>query len=299
MWSKLDGAMHTFAVIGVAAGIAGRHLQAIRAAGGRTIAALDLRDSVGFLDNHDIEIPFFTEIDDFQRFLTSRPSAPDFVTICTPNDLHEAHCTLAMELGADVICEKPIVLEPAGLDRLEQIEARTGRRVWTVLQLRLERPLAQLRAEIGAGRVVHDVELTYITARGPWYDRSWKADAKRSGGLVTNIGIHMFDLLGWLFGKLLDQRVVESGARRVTGECTFERARVRWLLSIDGADLPAERRRSHARTLRQIVVDGRVIDFSEPEPKLHDRVYERILAGDGFGIDTARPSIELVHALRQ
>lgn len=293
-----------FAVIGVGGYIAPRHLKAIRDTGNRLVAAADPKDSVGVLDQYAFDVRFFTEIERLDRHLEKLKRGPDadrvhWVTVCSPNYLHDAHARLAMRVNADVICEKPLVINPWNLDALEALEHETGRRIFTVLQLRVHQKLVELRERLLAeARTDHEVELTYITSRGNWYDVSWKGDEQKSGGVPTNIGIHFFDLLLWLFGKPQRQDVHVREAHRAGGVLELERARVRWYLSIDRRDLPFAPQPGQKTTFRSITVDGREVEFSEGFTDLHTRVYAETLEGRGFGLADARPSIELVHRIR-
>jgi len=294
-----------FALTGAAGYVAPRHCKAIRDTGNRLVAAVDPHDGVGVLDQFGFDVRFFTEIERFDRHLEKLRRGPasdrvDVVSICSPNYLHDAHIRLALRVGADALCEKPIVINPWNLDALQELEAETGRHVTTVLQLRLHPGLVALREQIlaDAHPGVHDVCLTYVTARGPWYDVSWKGSDERSGGIVTNIGIHLFDLLLWLFGAAGVCEVHVRGARQIGGFIELERARVRWMLSTDPADLPFEPAPGRA-TFRSIRVDGQELEFSEGFADLHTRVYEEMLAGRGFGIDASRPAIVLTHRIRQ
>jgi UDP-N-acetyl-2-amino-2-deoxyglucuronate dehydrogenase len=294
-----------FAVIGVGGYIAPRHLKAIRDTGNRLVAAIDPKDSVGILDQFSFDVRFFTEIERFDRHLEKLRRGPldervDFLTVCSPNYLHDSHCRLGLRVGANVICEKPLVINPWNLDPLAELEAETGKRIYTVLQLRLHPQLIQLKNALAAeqGRAMHDVCLSYITTRGPWYHVSWKGILEKSGGIATNIGIHLFDLLLWLFGEAGDLRVHHSDPRRMAGFLELERARVRWFLSIDPADLPFPVQPGSRSTYRSITVDGQDIEFSEGFTNLHTHVYEETLAGRGFGIAAARPSIQLTHRIR-
>ncbi len=297
--------MKNFALCGAGAAVAPRHLQAIRKTGSRLIAAADPHDSVGLLDAHDLEVPFFTEIERFDRHLEKLRHGPEdgrvhYLTVCSPNYLHDAHCRLGLRLKADVICEKPIVINPWNLDPLAELEHETGRRVWTVLQLRTHERMLALRDELRrTANARHDVVLTYVTARGRWYDVSWKGDVEKSGGIATNIGVHMFDLLIWLFGRPAAHPVHLVEARRMAGVLELENARVSWFLSVDASDLPQAVRKEGRRTFRSIAIDGTEVEFSSGFDDLHTRVYERTLAGQGFGIEEARPSIELAHRIRK
>ena len=302
--SKEQTQGHRFALIGAAGFVAPRHLRAIYACGGRVVAALDPRDAVGVLDGYDLEIPFFTEPERFDRHLEklrlgAKRDAVAWVSVCSPNYLHDAHCRLGLRLHADVICEKPVVINPWNLDPLAELEAETGRRIWTVLQLRTHPALVALRKQLllRSPTRSHDVVLTYVTARGQWYASSWKGSVEKSGGIATNIGVHMFDLLIWLFGAVLDHSVHLHDDRRMAGVLQLERARVRWFLSVAATDLPLSP--ANARTFRAVDVDGSRFEFSDGFEDLHRNVYERTLAGQGFGLAEARPAIELTHGLRR
>ena len=295
-----------FAMTGVAGFVAPRHLKAIKDTGHRLVAAVDPHDAVGVLDKYAFDVRFFTEIERFDRHLEKLRRGPDadrvdYVSVCSPNYLHDAHIRLALRVGAHVICEKPLVINPWNLDALQDLERETGRRVNTVLQLRLHPQLIALRETlVSAGTAdPHEVCLTYVTARGSWYDVSWKGSEERSGGLVTNIGIHFFDLLIWLFGRVVGCEVHLRDPRRLSGYLQLERARVRWFLSSDARDLPFAPEPGVKTTFRSITVDGHEIEFSEGFTDLHTRVYEASLAGRGFGIDDSRPSIELSYRIRQ
>ena len=294
-----------FAMTGVAGYVAPRHLRAIRDTGHRLVAAVDPHDAVGVLDRYSFDVRFFTEFERFDRHLEKLRRGPEanrvhMLSICSPNHLHDAHIRLALRVGADAICEKPLVINPWNLDALQELERETGRRVYTVLQLRLHPQLIALRARLAAEAAArpHEVSLTYITARGRWYDVSWKGSDERSGGVVTNIGIHFFDLLLWLFGSVRACEVHVREQHRVGGFLELERARVRWFLSTDTADLPFAPEPGVKTTLRSITVDGQDVEFSDGFADLHTRVYEQTLAGNGFGIDDSRPAIELSHRIR-
>lgn len=290
-----------FAIVGAAGYVAPRHLRAIRETSNELVAALDVSDSAGILDAYFPAVPFFTTARSFEEHLRAirertETSPAHFVTVCSPNHLHLEHCRLALDVGADVVCEKPLALEPSQLALLEEAEAMTGRSIFTVLQLRAHPTIVALRERIAreAPNVSHDVLLTYVTPRGPWYDVSWKGDASKSGGIPTNIGIHLFDLLLWLFGPLETARVHLREPRRMSGFLELERARVRWFLSIEQGDLPS----GTGTPKRSLRIDGDLFDFSDGFSDLHTRVYEEILAGRGCGIDLARPSIDLAYRLR-
>lgn len=292
---------HTFALTGLAGYIAPRHLRAIADTGSRLVAAVDPHDSVGLVDQYFPGAAFFTEFERFDRHLEKLRRSPeggvDVVSICSPNHLHDAHVRLALRVGADALCEKPLVLNPWNLDALEELEAEHGQRVWTVLQLRVHPSLVALRERLRDSGRRHSVRLTYVTSRGQWYRYSWKGDAQKSGGVATNIGIHFFDLLMWLFGAVEQSEVHIAAADRMGGHLALANADVQWFLSIEAADLP-EAVRGVQPTYRSITVDGDEIEFSGGFRDLHTRVYEETLAGRGFGITDARPSIEFVHALR-
>jgi len=294
-----------FAIIGAAGYIAPRHLRAIRDTGNQLLAAVDPNDSVGLLDQYSFDARFFTEIERFDRHLEKLRREPEehrihYVSICSPNYLHDAHCRLALRVHANPICEKPLVINPWNLDALQEIEAEYNGRVNTVLQLRLHPKLVELRQTLQAQRSSqqHDVCLTYVTSRGRWYHTSWKGDVEKSGGVATNIGIHFFDLLMWLFGTVGECRIYHSDPERMSGFLELENARVRWFLSINANDLPFPVQPGIKSTYRSITIDGQEIEFTEGFTDLHTRVYEEILAGRGFGIEDARPSIDLVHRIR-
>jgi UDP-N-acetyl-2-amino-2-deoxyglucuronate dehydrogenase len=297
--------MKNFAVIGVAGFVAPRHLTAIKDTGNRLVAATDPNDSVGILDRYSFDARFFREIERFDRFLERLKRGPEdsrvhYVTVCSPNYLHDAHVRLALRTGADAICEKPLVINPWNLDALQDLERETGQRVYTILQLRLHPALLALAEQLKAtrGGKKREVVLTYITARGGWYDVSWKGSEERSGGVAANIGIHFFDMLIWLFGGLQRSVVHLKEPRRMAGALELEEANVRWFLSVDHNDLPFTVSPGNRMTYRSITVDGEELEFTEGFADLHTRVYERTLAGEGFGIEEARPAIELVHSIR-
>ena len=296
--------MANFALIGAAGYIAPRHMEAIRATGNDLIAAVDPHDSVGILDSYFPDCSFFTEIERFDRHLEKLRRSGDearvhYLSVCSPNYLHDAHVRLALRVKAHAICEKPLAANPWGLDGLEEIEAETGCRVYTVLQLRVHPALValreRLRSESGPRR---EVVLSYITRRGRWYQYSWKGDTGKSGGVVLNIGVHFFDLLMWLFGPAEASEVHELGQTRAAGALELERARVRWFLSVDGRDLPQECVATGQRAFRSITIDGQELEFSNVFRDLHTAVYEDILAGRGYGIADARPAIELTYGIR-
>lgn len=295
-----------FAVIGVGGYIAPRHLKAIRDTGNVLVAATDPKDSVGLLDQFSYDVRFFTEVERFDRHLEKLRRGPEeghvrYISVCSPNYLHDAHCRLAMRVGADVICEKPLVINPWNLDALQEIEAETGCKINTVLQLRVHPALLKLKAQLEQenSSVQHDVILSYITSRGNWYHVSWKGQLEKSGGVATNIGIHFFDLLLWLFGSVVDIKTYHSDAKSMSGYIELEKARVRWFLSVDHNDLPEAALQAGKPTFRSITVDGQEIEFSGGFTDLHTRVYELTLAGNGFSIEDARPSIDLTYRIKQ
>jgi len=294
-----------FAITGAAGYIAPRHLRAIRDTGNNLIAAVDPNDSVGQLDQYSFDVRFFTEFERFDRHVEKLRRGPEaarvhYVSVCSPNYLHDAHCRMALRVGANAICEKPLVINPWNLEMLQELEAETGGRVFTVLQLRLHEKLIALRNRLQSesnGRV-HEVELTYITGRGGWYDVSWKGSKEKSGGIAANIGVHFFDLLIWLFGPVVDSHVHLSGERRMSGFLELERARVRWFLSVDSSDLPFIAEPGKKTTHRSITIDGEEVEFTEGFADLHTRIYEEVLVGRGFGLDEVKPVTNLVHGIR-
>lgn len=296
--------MKNFALTGLAGYIAPRHLKAIKDTGNRLVAAVDPHDSVGIIDSYFPEAAFFTEVERFDRHLektrrANEGEAIDYMTICSPNHLHDAHIRLAMRVGADAICEKPLVLNPWNLDVLQELEQEYGQRVWTILQLRVHPSLIELKKKIDAEKSGkrHKIRLTYITSRGTWYHYSWKGDKEKSGGIGTNIGIHFFDMLMWLFGPARNMELYIREDNRMGGYLELPNADVEWFLSLEPEDIPNNADNSQ-RTFRTISVDGEEIEFSGGFTDLHTRVYEETLKGNGFGIEDARPSIELAHKLR-
>ncbi len=297
--------VRNFAAIGIAGYVAPRHLKAIRDTGNRLVAAIDPCDSVGILDQFSYDVRFFTEIERFDRHLEKLRRGPEenrvhYVSIMSPNYLHDAHCRLALRVGAHAICEKPLVINPWNLDQLAIIEAETGKKINTILQLRLHPALLKLKETLDQCHPghQHDVILTYITSRGLWYHISWKGTLEKSGGVATNIGIHFFDLLLWLFGEASTVKMHHSDPRRMSGFIELEHARVKWFLSVDPNDLPFSAEPGRNNTFRSITVDGEEIEFSGGFNDLHTRVYEETLAGRGFGIEEARPSIDLTYRIR-
>ena len=296
--------MKRFALIGAAGYIAPRHMAAIRDTRNDLVAALDPNDSVGIIDSHFPDADFFTEFERFDRHIDKQRrdgDGIDYVSICSPNYLHDSHMRFALRSDADAICEKPLVLNPWNIDGLLEIESDTGRKVNTILQLRVHPAITELRERIlrGPKDKKCEVDLTYITSRGKWYLQSWKGNDKRSGGIATNIGVHFFDMLHFIFGKLQENKVHLSEETRAGGYLEYEHARVRWFLSIDINDVPAHVREQGQRTFRSITVDGQEIEFSGGFTDLHTRSYEQILAGRGFGLEENRVAIETVAHIRQ
>jgi len=296
--------MKNFAITGVAGYIAPRHLKAISETNNRLVAALDPHDSVGILDKYTYDVSFFTEFERFDRYLDKlrREKSDlkiDYLSICSPNYLHDAHIRLAFRIGADAICEKPLVLKPSNLDVIKELEIEYGRRVYNILQLRVHPKLIELKNRYTINNnKKYDVILTYITSRGQWYYYSWKGDEKKSGGLITNIGIHFFDLLMWIFGETLSNQIYLREINKASGFMELKNANVRWYLSIDKNDLPNDVIKKNQSTFRSIKIDNEEIEFTEGFTDLHTEVYKNILTENGFGIEEARPSIETVYNLR-
>ena len=295
--------MKNFAIIGAAGYIAPRHLQAIKETGNTVLAALDKFDSVGIMDSYFPNADFFTEFERFDRHiekLKRNGTLLDYVSICTPNYLHDAHIRMALRSGANAICEKPLVLNPWNVDALQDIENETGNTINTILQLRLHPSIIALKERVQnqSQHTKYDVDLTYITSRGKWYDISWKGDESKSGGIATNIGVHFYDMLSWIFGEVQENKVHLRAPHKAAGYLEFDRARVRWYLSIDENDLPAPIQEKKQRTYRSITVNGQEIEFSNGFTDLHTLSYKEILQGNGFGLQAARPSVEIVHAIR-
>lgn len=295
--------MKTFALIGAAGYIAPRHMKAIRDTGNDLVAALDPNDSVGIIDSYFPEADFFTEFERFDRHIDKRRrqgQGLDYVSICSPNYLHDSHMRFALRSGADAICEKPLVLNPWNIDGLAEIERDTGRKINTILQLRLHPAIIALRERVNAGPKDRkmDVDLTYITSRGHWYLQSWKGDMRKSGGIATNIGVHFYDMLHFVFGTLQENIVHLHDGTKASGYLEYERARVRWFLSVDVSDVPEAERAKGKRTYRAITADGEDIEFSDGFTDLHTRSYEEIIAGRGFGLEENRVAIETVAHIR-
>jgi UDP-N-acetyl-2-amino-2-deoxyglucuronate dehydrogenase len=300
--------MKNFALTGVAGYVAPRHLQAIKDTGNNLVAAMDPHDSVGILDNFFPKTSFFTEFERFDRHLEKlrrikSSEKIDYLTICSPNNLHDAHIRLGLRVGADAICEKPLVLNPWNLDQLQEIEQETHKKVYTVLQLRVHPALLKVKEELSRTKnkkQKYNVILTYITSRGPWYNYSWKGREDISGGVATNIGIHFFDMLIWMFGEVQKNHLFLRESNKAAGFMELKNANVRWYLSIDPEDLPKPDKTDEkpSPTHRSITIDGKELEFTNGFTDLHTKIYEDIILGKGFGIETARPSIEAAYDIR-
>ncbi|MEE1301388.1 MAG: Gfo/Idh/MocA family oxidoreductase [Bacteroidales bacterium] len=295
--------MKNFGIIGVGGYIAPRHLKAIKETGNNLIVALDKNDSVGIMDSYFPQCSFYTEYERFDRFVEKIKHTEDkldFVTVCTPNYLHDSHIRFGLRAGADVICEKPLVLNPWNIDALQKMEEQTGRKVYNILQLRLHPAIIEWKNMVDNGPKdkVYDVDLTYITSRGLWYYTSWKGDSSKSGGVATNIGVHFYDMLSWIFGSIKENIVHIYEHDRAAGLLLFERARVRYFMSINADTLPKQAVEQGKRTYRKMEMDGKEIEFSDGFTELHTESYKKILAGEGFGLDQAYQSIKIVHDIR-
>ncbi len=294
--------MKRFALIGAAGYIADRHMKAIKETGNQLVCATDKFDVMGRIDSYFPDAEFFLEIENLDKYMDDlrRDGKPiDIVSICTPNYMHPSHIRFALRNGADAICEKPLVIFPRDMHIIKDIEAETGKRVYTVLQLRYHKTILDLKKKIEAtGSDMFDVDLSYITTRGSWYQKSWKGDVEKSGGVATNIGIHFFDMITWIFGKVKENIVHFYTPTKAAGFLQLEKARVRWFLSVDAEDLPKEAVEKGKRTYRSITVNGEEVEFSEGFTDLHTETYRQILSGNGFGIDDARESIELTDFVR-
>ena len=296
--------MKNFALIGAAGYIAPRHLKAIKDTNNILIAALDKFDSVGVMDSYFPKADFFVEFERFDRHIEKIKRQQniqlDYVSICTPNYLHDSHIRMALRRGADAICEKPLVLNPWNVDALQAIEKESGNKINTILQLRLHPSIIALKKKVETEnkKGKYDIDLTYITSRGNWYDASWKGDESKSGGIATNIGVHFYDMLSWVFGGAQENLVHLREKDKSAGYLEFENARVRWFLSIDENSLPKQIQEVGQRTYRSITVDGEEIEFSGGFTELHTESYKGILKGNGFGLVDAKQSIEIVYAIR-
>lgn len=293
-----------FALIGAAGYIAPRHLKAIKDTNNVLLAALDKNDSVGVIDSYFPEASFFVEFERFDRHIEKLKREKgiklDYVSICTPNYLHDAHIRMALRSGANAICEKPLVLNPWNIDALKAIEKETGKKIHTILQLRHHQAILDLKKKVDAAPKdkVYNVDLTYLTSRGKWYYASWKGEVSKSGGIASNIGVHFFDMLSWVFGDLKENIVFEQTHDRACGYFLFQKARVKWFLSITYDLIPKEIKEKGQRTYRSITVDGEEVEFSGGFTELHTKSYEEILQGNGFGLEDARSSIKIVHQIR-
>ena len=295
--------MKRFALVGAAGYIAPRHMKAIRDTGNNLVVAMDVNDSVGILDSHFPDAQFFTDFELFDAHVNAERragSALDYVSIASPNFLHSAHMQWALRSGADAICEKPLVLTPDQIDELKTVETETGRKIHTILQLRLHPAILALRdrvAQMPQNQKV-DVDLTYITSRGNWYLKSWKGLTEKSGGIATNIGVHFYDMLHFVYGRVQENIVHLNTPTKAAGYLEYERARVRWFLSVDVADVPEVERAKGKRTYRAVTADGENLEFSDGFTELHTKVYEDILSGGGFGVEENRVAIETVATIR-
>jgi UDP-N-acetyl-2-amino-2-deoxyglucuronate dehydrogenase len=296
--------MKRFALIGAAGYVAPRHLKAIKQTGNNLVAAYDPHDSVGILDSFFPKADFFTNYERFERFIHkqnySTDSKLDYITVCSPNYLHDTHIRLGLQNGCDVVCEKPLVLTAKNLDILQKLEVTTGKKVFTIMQLRYHPSLIELKSKLNkTSGIKFSVALKYITPRGNWYHNSWKGEESKSGGIATNIGIHLFDLLIWLFGNVNDYQVEISDENKIKGKLNLQNAEVDWFLSIDGRDLPETAVKNNKVSYRSLLIDGEEIEFSDGFTDLHTKVYEEIFDGRGLGIEDARSSIELVEKMRK
>lgn len=291
--------MKKFALIGAAGFVAPRHMQAIKETGNALVAAMDKNDSVGIIDNYFPKADFFTEFERFDRHLDKLKRAGDqidYLSICTPNYLHDAHIRFGLRAGAEVICEKPLVLNPWNVEALKEIETETGKKINTILQLRHHPNILALKETVSSSIKRHQVDLTYITSRGNWYQYSWKGDILKSGGIASNIGVHFFDMLLWIFGELKEVKISKSNAKTLQGTLVLEKADVSWLLSIDEEELPTG---VSQKTYRILSIDGKEVSFSNGFTDLHTLSYQEILKGNGWSIEDALPSIELTYKIRQ
>ncbi len=296
--------MKNFALIGAGGYIAPRHMKAIKDTGNNLLAALDKHDSVGILDSYFPEADFFTEFERFDRHLEKKKrqgTKTDFVSVCSPNYLHDAHIRFGLRMGASVICEKPVVLNPWNIDPLLQLEKETGNNIYTILQLRLHPAIIALKEKISKAPAdkKFNINLQYITSRGHWYHTSWKGDIEKSGGIATNIGVHFFDMLIWVFGSVIENKVRLHTKDVAAGSLVLQKANINWMLSIDENALPAAVRAAGKRTYRTLSIDGDEFEFSEGFTDLHTRSYEEILAGRGFPVSETLPAIQLVHDIRK
>ncbi len=295
--------MKNFVLVGAGGYIAPRHMKAIKDTGNNLLAAIDKHDSVGILDSYFPDADFFTEFERFDRHvekLKRQGTKIDYVSVCSPNYLHDAHIRFGLRIGADVICEKPVVLNPWNIEALMEIEKETGGHVFTILQLRLHPAIIALKEKIAAAPAdkKYTVNLQYITSRGHWYHTSWKGDIEKSGGIATNIGVHFFDMLIWIFGDVKLNTVKEHTTQTASGELELQNANINWMLSIDANTLPDEAKAAGKRTFRTLTIDGDSFEFSDGFTELHTKSYQQILNGNGFPISETLKAIEVVHAIR-
>tara|TARA_B100000886_G_scaffold297560_1_gene225292 strand:+ start:5511 stop:6485 length:975 start_codon:yes stop_codon:yes gene_type:complete len=296
--------MKNFTIIGVAGYIAPRHLKAIKETNNNLLAALDPSDNVGVIDSYFPNCDFFTEPERFDRHIEKlkyeKKTSIDYMTICTPNYMHDSHIRMALRRDADAICEKPLVLNPWNLDSLEKVEKHTGKKIWTVLQLRHHETILELKNKVknSPPEKIFDIDLTYITSRGKWYYSSWKGDISKSGGIATNIGVHFFDMLNWIFGDLVKNDIHVHSHDRAAGYLEFKKARVRWFLSINSNLLPQHIKEKNQTTYRSIKIASEELEFSTGFNDLHTKVYKKILSSKGFRLDDAKTAINIVHEIR-
>jgi UDP-N-acetyl-2-amino-2-deoxyglucuronate dehydrogenase len=296
--------MKNFALIGAAGYIAPRHMKAIKDTNNNLLAAFDKGDSVGVIDSYFPNADFFVEFERFDRHIEKlkyeKDTLLDFVSICSPNYLHDAHIRFALRSGADAICEKPLVLNPWNVDKLMRVEENTGKKIYNILQLRVHPSIIALKEKVKNSKKdsKFEVDLTYLTSRGNWYHTSWKGDHSKSGGIATNIGVHFYDMLSWIFGDVQENIVHVHEEDRAAGYLEFENARVRWFLSINAAYLPNEIKEKGQTTFRSIAIDGEELEFSGGFKDLHTMVYQDILNGKGYGLTAAKTAIKIVHDIR-
>lgn len=295
--------MKRFALIGAAGYIAPRHMKAIKETGNMLVAALDPYDGVGVMDSYFPDSDFFTEFERFDRHIDKlrRMNNPiDYISICSPNYLHDAHIRFALRSGCNVICEKPLVLNPWNVDALQEIEEETGKHVYTILQLRYHPNIIALREKVLSSPKdkIFDINLIYVTSRGKWYQHSWKGDVTKSGGIATNIGVHFFDMLTWIFGDVKENEVHSISPHTTSGKLLLDRANIKWSLSIDFNEVPNDIRSQNKRAYRSLQIEGEEIEFSDGFTDLHTHSYREILAGNGYGLSESKKAIEIVSALR-
>lgn len=295
--------MKNFAIIGAGGYIAPRHMKAIKDTNNNLLAALDKHDSVGILDSYFPDADFFTEFERFDRHLEKQKrqgNKTDYVSVCSPNYLHDAHIRFGLRIGADVICEKPVVLNPWNIDALLEMEKETGKNIYTILQLRLHPAIIALKEKIDATPAdkKYDIKLEYITSRGHWYHTSWKGDLQKSGGIATNIGVHFFDMLMWIFGSVKENNVIQHTTDTASGNLVLQKANINWMLSINANTLPAAIQAAGKRTYRILSIDGEAFEFSDGFTELHTKSYQHIINGNGFGIGQTKAAIQLVHDIR-